>query len=77
MKTLNIDIYKSILLLILAVFVYCYYDNSRIGRFKKLSERKRSGYNDFLILDSKNGATYIIDYDGDGKVRLNSHTLYK
>lgn len=77
MKNLNIDIYKSILLLIFAVFVYCYYDNSRIGRFKKLSERRGSGYYDFIILDTKSGATYIIEYDGDGKVRLNSQSLYK
>jgi len=72
---MKIDIYKSIFLLILGVFVYCYFENGKIGRYIKLSERIGSGYYDLLILDSKSGATYIIDYDNDGKVKINSHPL--
>ena len=74
---MKIDICKSIFLIILAVFVYCYYENGRIGRYNKLSERKGGGYNDILILDNKSGATYIIDYDGDGKIQLHSPSIHK
>lgn len=53
---MKIDIYKSIFLLILGVFVYCYYLNSLNGRFVSI-------YGDIyqsVILDSKSGATFKI-----------------
>ena len=70
---MKIDIYKSIFLLILGVFVYCYFENNKNDRYIKISESKF----DVLILDTKSGATYIIDYDGDGKFKLNSPSIIK
>ena len=51
MKNTNIDIYKSLLLVILAVFVYCYYLNSQNGRFVHFGETDE-------ILDTRNGGLY-------------------
>ena len=48
---MKIDIYKSIFLLILGVFVYCYYLNTQNGRFIQFKETE--------ILDSRNGTIYI------------------
>ena len=74
MKKINIDIYKSIFLLILVVFVYFYYQNSKIGRYTFTYDKEN-----ILILDSKNGATYIIEdyYDGDKKTLLNTPSIIK
>lgn len=74
MKKINIDIYKSIFLLILGVFVYFYYQNSKIGRYTFTYDK-----DNILILDSKNGATYIIEdyYDGDKKTLLNTPSIIK
>ena len=74
---MKIDIYKSIFLLILGVFVYCYFENNKNHRYNKISERNDGGYDDLLILDTKSGATYLIDYDGDGKIKLNSPSIIK
>ena len=57
MKNIKIDIYKSIFLLILGVFVYCYYENSKIGRFVVYIGNRGGAP---IVLDSKNGATYTI-----------------
>ena len=73
MKNLKIDIYKSIFLLILGVFVYCYYENSGIGRFSKIFD----GEGDIVLLDTKSGATYLIEFGGDGKVKNNTPSIIK
>jgi hypothetical protein len=72
MKQFKIDIYKSILLLILGVFTYCYYsnskkDNNRNGRFTEFTNE----YGFPIILDTKTGATYRIKGDG---LELKLHT---
>lgn len=74
MKNIKIDIYKSIFLLILGVFVYCYYENSKNNRFSFIYDKEN-----ILILDSKSGATYIIEdyYDGDKKTLLNTPSIIK
>jgi hypothetical protein len=48
---MKIDIYKSIFLLILGVFVYCYYLNTKNGRFVQFKESD--------ILDTRNGTIYV------------------
>ena len=61
-------------MVILGVFVYCYYENNRIGRYSKIFDNK---YDQLLILDSKSGTTYLIEFDGDGKVKINSQSIIK
>lgn len=50
-KDIKIDPYKSIFLLLLSVFIYCYYLNSKNGRFVRYND---SNY----ILDTRNGKLY-------------------
>jgi hypothetical protein len=49
-KDIKIDPYKSIFLILLSIFIYCYYLNSKNGRFVQVNDN---------ILDSRNGAIYI------------------
>ena len=67
MKNIKIDIYKSIFLLILVVFVYCYYLNTKNGRFIHFGETDK-------ILDSRNGTIYIPL--GNGAVENSDSTFY-
>ena len=55
MKNIKIDIYKSIFLLILWVFVYCFYLNTQNGRFQLGSNVDLSH---FEIIDTHSGAVY-------------------
>jgi hypothetical protein len=72
---MKIDIYKSVFLVILAVFVFCYYLDSQNGRFSFTYDLEGK-YG--LILDTKNGTTYLIDEDReDKKVVINSQPIIK
>ena len=51
MKNIKIDPYKSILLLLLSIFIFCYYLNSKNGRFVKFNDSN-------TILDTRNGKLY-------------------
>jgi hypothetical protein len=85
MKNIKIDPYKSIFLLILAVFVYCYYLNikiveekNKIGRYTVINGNGLR----ILILDTKSGATYqtkepFFENNRSHKVYENSHSLIK
>ena len=78
MKNIKIDIYKSIFLLILGVFVYFYYQNSKIGRYAVINGNGLR----ILILDTKNGATYhtkepFYENSRSNKVYENSRPLIK
>ena len=85
MKNIKIDIYKSIFLLILGVFVYCYYldskmanENNKIGRYTIINGKGLR----ILILDTKNGATYqtkepFFEDNRSHNVYENSHPLIK
>ncbi len=54
MQKLKIDFYKTIFLIVLAIFTYCYYMNLQVGRFSQINDK----YGFPLILDTKSGATY-------------------
>jgi hypothetical protein len=51
-KDIKIDPYKSIFLLLLSIFIYCYYLNSKNGRFTSSNDKGE-------ITDTRTGKVYI------------------
>lgn len=66
---MKIDIYKSIFLLILGVFVYCFYLNTKNGRFVQFKESD--------ILDTRNGTIYVPLGNGLQKNSDSTFLLFK
>lgn len=81
MKNLKIDLYKIIFLSLFGILVYCYNENSKIGRFVQI--KNNSNLRRIIILDTKSGATYhtkvpMIYYNFDNhQIYENSHSLIK
>jgi hypothetical protein len=72
----KIDFYKSVLLIIAALFVYLYFESIKVGRFSFVynSELEKT-----VILDTKSGATYSVEDESRrvGILRLNSEPIIK
>lgn len=56
-KLFSVDYFKILLLIIISIFLYLYYQNLGIGRFQNI------GDDGILVIDTKTGQVYRLEDD--------------